>query len=61
MLGQLISRTALKGLSGSTAFLRGEEYFATGAVGRLRIAGDKVASKVEGTRHAGNTIKREQT
>jgi len=49
MLDELISRASLEGLAGPTAFRRGEEYLAVGAVGRLRITGDKVAAKVEGT------------
>ncbi|HVC16323.1 MAG TPA: SWIM zinc finger family protein, partial [Rhodanobacter sp.] len=49
MLDDLISRASLEGLAGSSAFRRGEEYLAVGAVGRLRITGDKVAAKVEGT------------
>lgn len=49
MLDELISRTSLEGLAGRTAFRRGEEYLAVGAVGRLRVTGDKVAAKVEGS------------
>ncbi len=49
MLDDLISRASLEGLAGPSAFRRGEEYLAVGAVGRLRITGDKVAAKVEGT------------
>lgn len=49
MLDELISRASLEGLAGPSAFLRGEEYFEVGAVGRLRITGDKVAAKVDGS------------
>ncbi|MFA6311326.1 MAG: DUF6880 family protein [Sterolibacterium sp.] len=49
MLDDLISQVTLEDLAGSTAFLRGEEYFSIGAVGRLRATDDKVAAKVEGT------------
>ncbi len=49
MLDDLISRASLEGLAGPAAFRRGEEYVAVGAVGRLRITGDRVAAKVEGT------------
>lgn len=49
MLDELISRERLEDLAGPNAFLRGEEYFSVGAVGRLRITDDKVAAKVEGT------------
>ncbi|MGA0586966.1 DUF6880 family protein [Dyella sp. KRB-257] len=49
MLDDLISRASLEGLAGPRAFRCGEEYLAVGAVGRLRITGDSVAAKVEGT------------
>lgn len=49
MLDTLINRNALEALAGGTAFQRGEEYFAVGAVGRLRAQEDKVFAKVEGT------------
>lgn len=49
MLDDLISRASLEGLAGPSAFRRGEEYLAVGAVGRLRATGDRVAAKVEGT------------
>ncbi|MDA8256885.1 MAG: SWIM zinc finger family protein [Betaproteobacteria bacterium] len=49
MLTTLINRNALEALAGGTAFQRGEEYFAVGAVGRLRAQEDKVFAKVEGT------------
>ncbi len=49
MLDDLISRASLEGLAGPRTFRRGEEYLAVGAVGRLRITGDRVAAKVEGT------------
>lgn len=48
-LTTLINRGALEAVAGSTAFRRGEEYFADGAVGRLRVREDKVSAKVEGT------------
>ena len=49
MLDDLISRASLEGLAGSAAFRCGEEYLAVGAVGRLRVSGDRVAANVEGT------------
>ncbi len=49
MLATLINRNALEALAGGTAFQRGEEYFAVGAVGRLRVQGNRVFAKVEGT------------
>jgi hypothetical protein len=49
VLATLINRKALEALSGGTAFHRGEEYFAVGAVGRLRVQENKVSAKVEGT------------
>lgn len=49
MLATLINRNALEALAGGTAFQRGEEYFAVGAVGRLRAQEGKVSAKVEGT------------
>lgn len=49
MLDDLISRAILEDLAGITAFRRGEEYFAVGAVGRLRVAEDKITARVEGT------------
>ena len=49
MLDELISRASLEDLAGSSAFQRGQAYFAVGAVGRLRISADKIAAKVEGT------------
>jgi uncharacterized Zn finger protein len=48
-LATLINRKALESLAGGAAFQRGEEYFAVGAVGRLRAQEDKVSAKVEGT------------
>jgi len=49
VLVTLINRNALEALAGGTAFQRGEEYFAVGAVGRLRAQENKVSAKVEGT------------
>jgi uncharacterized Zn finger protein len=49
VLATLINRNVLEALAGGTAFQRGEEYFAVGAVGRLRAQEDKVSAKVEGT------------
>jgi uncharacterized Zn finger protein len=49
VLDTLITRAALESLAGDTAFRRGEEYLAAGAVGRLRVLENKVSAKVEGT------------
>jgi uncharacterized Zn finger protein len=49
MLSELISRATLQDLAGTTAFLRGEEYFSVGAVGQLRAAEDKISARVEGS------------
>lgn len=60
MLDELISRASLEGLAGPVAFGRGEEYLAVGAVGRLRISGDKVAAKVEGSTTYGVELRDDQ-
>ena len=49
MLDDLISGATLEDLAGTTAFGRGEEYFSAGTVGRLRIIGDKITARVEGS------------
>src|SRR3990170_5161903 len=49
MLVELISRAALEDLAGTTAFQRGAQYLAGGAVGRLRVTNDKITAGVEGT------------
>lgn len=49
MLDDLISSATLEDAAGATAFRRGEEYFSSGAVGRLRATDDKVTAKVKGT------------
>jgi uncharacterized Zn finger protein len=49
MLTSVITPAALKQLAGAAAFERGEEYFVSGAVGRLRITDDKVEARVAGT------------
>lgn len=49
MLDGLVTRGNLEVLAGATAFERGEEYFATGAVSRLRATGEKITARVEGT------------
>ncbi len=49
MLDKLISASSLEALAGGTAFRRGEDYFAAGAVGRLRWQENKVTAKVDGT------------
>jgi uncharacterized Zn finger protein len=49
MLDKLISRLTLDELAGAAAFGRGEDYFSTGAVERLRISDDKITARVEGT------------
>ena len=49
MLAKLITRFVLEDLAGATVFRRGEEYFHSGAVTRLRATEDKLTAKVEGT------------
>ncbi|MEQ6340670.1 MAG: SWIM zinc finger family protein [Gammaproteobacteria bacterium] len=49
MLNNLISRSTLEDLAGSTAFQRGEEYCYVGAVERLRATDGKITAQVEGT------------
>src|SRR3990170_270813 len=49
MLVELISLAALEDLAGTTAFQRGAQYLAGGAVGRLRVTNDKITARVEGT------------
>lgn len=49
MLNKLITRASLENIAGGTAFQRGEEYFSVGAVERLRVSGDKITARVEGT------------
>lgn len=49
MLGDLITRNALQDLAGAITFRRGEEYFANGAVSRVRVAEEKVSARVEGS------------
>ncbi len=45
----LITHAVLEDIAGTTAFQRGEEYFSVGAVERLRVSGDKISARVEGT------------
>ncbi len=45
----LITHAVLEDLAGTTAFQRGKEYFSAGAVERLRVSGDKISARVEGT------------
>lgn len=49
MENDLITHAVLESLAGTTAFQRGEEYFSAGAVERLRVSGDKITARVEGT------------
>lgn len=49
MLDKLINTSSLEALAGGTAFRRGEEYFAAGAVGCLREVENQVSASVEGT------------
>jgi uncharacterized Zn finger protein len=49
MLDKLITRNNLKQLAGTTAFQRGEEYYASGFVERLLTADQKVSARVAGT------------
>jgi uncharacterized Zn finger protein len=48
-LERLITPGALKALAGGTAFGRGEDYFADGAVERLRRSDEKVSAQVMGS------------
>jgi len=48
-LEQLITRDQLEKLAGTAAFERGEDYFAEGAVDRLRREGEKVNARVMGS------------
>lgn len=45
----LITHAVLESLAGTTAFQRGAEYFSAGAVDRLRVSGDKITARVDGT------------
>lgn len=45
----LITPDVLESLAGTTAFRRGEEYFSTGAVSRLRATDDIITARVDGT------------
>lgn len=49
MLDDLISRTTLESCAGAISFQRGEAYFSSGAVRRLRAAGDQITATVQGT------------
>lgn len=49
MLTKLITRTTLKKNAGAAVFERGEEYFAAGTVGPLRVTEGKVRASVAGT------------
>ena len=48
-LEQLITQANLKKLAGTAAFERGEDYFAEGAVDRLRHSDEKVSARVIGS------------
>ncbi|HRD91007.1 MAG: hypothetical protein JNN21_02060 [Candidatus Accumulibacter sp.] len=39
----------LESLAGTSAFRHGEAYFSVGAVGRLRLTGERIAALVEGS------------
>jgi len=49
MFSRLITRATLKKFAGSRSFQRGEEYFADGAVERLRATDRKITANVDGT------------
>jgi len=49
MLHNIITPDNLKKLAGTTAFQRGEEYFASGFVERLLTAEQKISARVIGT------------
>ncbi len=48
-LSDLITKEKVRGLSGSTYFKRGEDYFRSGAVFNLAQQGEKITAKVVGT------------
>lgn len=50
MLDQLISKSTLKNLAGTTTFEHGQAYFSSNAVQRLRNTGKKITATVQGTR-----------
>lgn len=50
MFNDLISRSTLGDLAGTSAFQLGEEYLATGAVSHLRAVNDRITAQVEGTK-----------
>jgi len=45
----LITPAVLESFAGTRAFGRGEAYFSVGAVGRLRLADDRIAALIEGS------------
>lgn len=49
MLDAVITVDSLKKQAGSTVFRRGQDYFSHGAVGRLRVIGNRVKARVAGT------------
>lgn len=49
MLNELITRASLEEMAGTTAFQRGEAYFADGTVDRLRVTDDKITARVDGS------------
>lgn len=49
MLSELITKTTLRDMAGSRVFQRGEDYFADGAVQRLRAAAEKISAVVDGS------------
>ncbi|EXJ15885.1 DUF6880 family protein [Imhoffiella purpurea] len=49
MLSDLITIDQLESLAGKKVFWRGRDYFAADAVGRVRVIGDRIKARVEGT------------
>ena len=49
MLDKLITPKTLTNLAGAAAFAKGQTYFSSGAVSRLRIADGTVTARVDGT------------
>ena len=47
---ELVDRPLLRRLAGEQSFARGEEYFSDGRVRQLRVGGDRVSARVDGSR-----------
>ena len=49
MLADHLSLAVLKKFAGSSVFARGEDYFKSGAVRRMKIADDMISARVSGS------------